>query len=153
MHKFSAVSQMRLDTAHIDLQLIFKRVLPHFDHSILCGHRSKPDQEACHRAGNSQLQWPESKHNSSPSRAIDAAPWDQYIRNIDWKDKKRMYYLAGHVRMMAIELLEQGKITHKLRYGGDWDGDTHVLDEKFRDLVHWELIPNEDEEGSVLTLA
>jgi hypothetical protein len=30
--------------------------------------------------------------------------------------------------------------TLKLRWGGDWDMDTEVKDNKFDDLVHFELV-------------
>jgi len=28
----------------------------------------------------------------------------------------------------------------KIRWGGDWDGDTKMNDQKFNDLVHFELM-------------
>ena len=40
---------------------------------------------------------------------------------------------------VAAKLLEEGKITHKLRFGGDWDADTYTDDQNWDDLVHFEL--------------
>jgi peptidoglycan L-alanyl-D-glutamate endopeptidase CwlK len=52
---------------------------------------------------------------------------------IDWSDIKRMYFYGGIVRAVA----EYEKIP--IRWGGDWDGDTEVLDQTFNDLGHIEL--------------
>ena len=32
------------------------------------------------------------------------------------------------------------KITHKIRWGGDWDSDGEIKDNNFDDLVHIEII-------------
>ena len=45
----------------------------------------------------------------------------------------------------ADELYIAGKMKHRIRWGGDWDGDTDVKDQKFMDLPHFELIGVKDE--------
>ena len=75
-----------------------------------------------------------SKHNSFPSLAVDVAPYP-----INWSDKERFYFFAGYVKATA----DQMKI--KIRWGGDWDGDTKVRDQTFMDLPHYELIETEEE--------
>ena len=35
---------------------------------------------------------------------------------------------------------DEGIVSKRLRSGADWDRDTNIKDEKFRDLVHFELI-------------
>jgi len=67
--------------------------------------------------------------------AVDAIPYP-----IAWDDHDRMRYFAGWVMMCAKFLREKGDISHGLRWGGDWDQDTEVKDNRFQDLVHFELV-------------
>ena len=83
VNKYSESSKKRLETCDKDLQLIFRRVLADFDHSILCGHRGQTLQNKAFSQGYSTLKWPESKHNVLPSQAVDAAPYDYSISGID----------------------------------------------------------------------
>lgn len=97
------------------------------------GVRGKEDQNRAFATGKSQLQWPKGKHNvvkeGQLSKAVDATPFP-----VDFKDTKRLYYFAGMVmgiaHMMGI----------RLRFGGDWNQDTHLKDETFVDAVHYELL-------------
>ena len=141
MPRFGETSSNRLETCHLDLQLIFGEVIQQFDCSILCGHRGKAEQQEAFDSGNSQVQYPNSKHNSLPSMAVDAAPYFVELKNVDWKDEKAFAFFAGYVKRVAEELLRKRIITHRLRWGGDWDGDGRTLDERFKDLPHFELIP------------
>ena len=141
MNKYSPISRTRLDLCHPDLQVIFETVLPIIDHSILCGHRNEDDQEGCFLAKTSKLQWPNSWHNKLPSMAVDSGPYNIYIRNVDYKDLQRLCFFAGIVMGVAARLLAEKKILHRVRWGGDWDMDTELHDQKFRDLVHFELVP------------
>lgn len=135
MPSYSVRSRERLSTCHKDLRMIFNAVIPHFDNSILCGHRDEAAQMEAYNSGKSQLKWPQSKHNKKPSMAVDVAPYP-----IDWQDRERFQYFAGYVMGVAAILHSEGLITHRLRYGGDWDMDTEVADNGFDDLVHFELV-------------
>lgn len=135
MPRYSDRSKSRLYSCHQDLRLIFETVIVLFDNTILRGHRSKEDQDHAYDSGNSQVKWPNSMHNSYPSMAVDAVPYP-----IDWHDRERMTLFAGYVIGIAEQLYIQGKISHKVRWGGDWDKDTFVDDNDFDDLVHFELI-------------
>jgi len=135
MSKYSNKSKRRLATCHNDLQTIFNAVVSGFDNSILCGHRGEKEQSESYISGKSKVQFPYGKHNSNPSMAVDSAPYP-----INWKDRERITYYAGYVMGVAESLRHQGLITHKLRWGGDWDSDTEVSDNSFDDLVHFELI-------------
>ena len=135
MPKYSDTSKQRLNTCHKDLQLIFAHVIPHFDNSILCGHRGEAEQMEAYNSGRSKVKWPNGKHNRTPSMAVDAAPYP-----IDWSDRERFHYFAGYVMGVAAILHSEGLITHRLRYGGVWDMDTQVMDNSFDDLVHYELV-------------
>lgn len=128
MPKFSSRSTKRLETCDARLQKIFKKVIEGFDCTILEGHRGEEKQNAAFKKGNSKLKYPNGKHNSIPSVAVDVIPYP-----IDWEDRERMSYFAGYV----IGCAKSMGIT--LRWGGDWDMDTKVKDNKFDDLVHFEL--------------
>ena len=138
MAKFSEDSLKKLGTCHKDLQVIFEEVVKTFDCSIIEGHRGEKAQEEAFKKGLSKLHYPKSKHNSSPSMAVDA---NQYP--IDWKNKRVNYdiiFFAGYVMGVAQKLFEVGEITHKVRWGGDWNQNKRVSDETFLDFPHFELV-------------
>ena len=134
-NKYSNISKVRLSECHGDLQIVFKEVLKYFDNSIICGHRGEQEQNTAFESGYSKVKYPNSKHNSYPSMAVDALPYP-----IDWKDEKRMIFFAGFVIATAKRLKEEGKITHYIRWGGDWDKDLDLKDNKFQDYPHYELV-------------
>jgi peptidoglycan L-alanyl-D-glutamate endopeptidase CwlK len=135
MPSFSKESFSQLSTAHQDLQTLFYEVIKHVDCKVLEGHRNQADQEAAFNAGNSKLHYPYGKHNAIPSNAVDVAPFP-----VDWKNTARFFWFAGIVMGIAEMLYAQGKITHKIRYGGDWNCNYDITDEKgLKDLVHFEL--------------
>lgn len=135
MPQFSERSMTALQTCHADIQTIFNEVIQHFDCIILQGHRGEAEQNKAYQAGKSKLRFPESKHNQQPSMAVDVVPYP-----IDWNDTNRMRYFAGFVNGTARSFYKQGTIKHQVRWGGDWDKDTQVNDNKFQDLPHFELI-------------
>jgi len=104
-------------------------VCMYFDCTIITGHRNREEQTKKFGAGLSKKMYPHSKHNSLPSMAVDVAPYP-----IDWADRDRFHYFAGFVMGIAK------KRGIKLRWGGDWDGDTEVKDNNFDDLLHFEII-------------
>jgi len=128
MPNFSKRSKDNLATCDVKLQNLFNEVINYFDCSVLCGHRGEKEQNEAFHAGRSKLKFPKSKHNSSPSQAVDVAPYP-----IDWEDKERFYYFAGMVKGIAQ------KMDIPIRWGGDWDSDTQVKDQTFFDLPHFEL--------------
>jgi len=130
----------RLYTCHQDLQIIFSEVIKGFDCSIFCGHRVELEQNKAFDSGLSKLKFPLSKHNKIPSMAVDAGPYFKELKNTDWEDAKAFAFFAGYVMAIAERLLKSGAITHKLRWGGDWDGDKRTSDQTFHDLPHFELI-------------
>ena len=130
MYYFSQQSKARLETCDVRLQKIFYLVINHFDCSILCGHRTKEEQNFAFANGYSTRQWPDGKHNFDSSLAVDVAPYP-----INWNDIDRFIYFAGHVKGLAYAL-DIG-----LRWGGDWNMNNDLSDEKsLIDLGHFELI-------------
>ena len=83
--------------------------------------------------GRSQLRFPHSKHNHSPSLAVDIAPWYPDNPHIRWQDHKGFIYLAGIIKGLAISMGIQ------IRWGGDWDADHDLQDQRFNDLPHFEV--------------
>jgi len=129
MPKFSNSSKSKLNTCHDKLQLVFNEVIKHWDCTILEGTRSKEAQDEYFRTGRSEVRYPNSKHNSSPSEAVDVAPYP-----IDWKDLDRFRAFGNFVLGVA------SANNVKLRWGGDWDGDRSFADQSFHDLPHFELL-------------
>lgn len=129
MPSYSKKSMDKLEQCDARLQKVFMRVIQKFDNTIITGYRNKEEQEAHFRAGRSQVRYPNSKHNTKPSIAIDVAPYP-----IDWEDRERFTYFAGYVLGVADSM------GIKLRWGGDWDRDTQVKDNGFDDLLHFEIV-------------
>ena len=130
MPRFSSYSLERLSTCDIRLQDLFLRVVENFDCKVTCGHRTEEAQNKAYSEGRSKVEWPNSKHNGTPSQAVDIAPYP-----INYSDTRRFCYFAGFVLGTAQAM------GIKIRWGGDWDQDTEVLDNKFNDLMHFELVP------------
>lgn len=128
MPRFSSSSKLKLATAHIDLQHLFNEVVKHYDCTILIGERDLEAQNKAYASGHSQVMYPFSKHNQAPSLAVDVAPYP-----IEWKNLRRFYHFGGYVlgvaKTMGIDI----------RMGMDWDGDLRFNDQKFNDLVHFEV--------------
>lgn len=129
MPRFSETSLSRLGTCDPRLQRVLHEVIRHFDCTILEGHRNKERQDRMVEEGKSKVRWPDGKHNTVPSLAVDVTSYP-----VVWDDRERQTLFAGYVlataKAMGIDL----------RWGGDWDGDTEVRDNGFDDLVHFEIV-------------
>jgi peptidoglycan L-alanyl-D-glutamate endopeptidase CwlK len=127
-------SLARLATCHELLQTLVRRTSARLDAagldcSVLCGHRTQAEQDAAVASGASKLRWPRSKHNQTPSLAVDLAPYVKGRVSWDWPDYHRM---SMHVRAVWAEMVEEGLTTGwALTWGGDWT--------TFKDGPHWEL--------------
>ncbi len=128
MPSFSQNSQNELLTIDYRLQEVFNEVIKHFDCAVMQGYRTQAEQDEKFRQGLSKVQFPNSKHNASPSLAVDVAPYP-----IDWNDRERFTLFAGFVKGIAVSM------GYHLRWGGDWDSDTQVKDNNFDDLPHFEI--------------
>ena len=128
MPRFSTRSKSRLHTCDERLVDLFNEVVKKFDCTIIEGHRGKKAQDEAVNKGNSKVKFPNGKHNQSPSVAVDVAPYP-----IDWSDRDRFHYFSGYVLGIASQM------GLKIRWGGDWDMDTKTKDNKFDDLVHFEI--------------
>ena len=128
MPRYSKKSKERLSSCDKRLQDVFNEVIKYVDCSILEGHRSKERQNKLYDEGRTKVKYPNGRHNSSPSKAVDVTPYP-----VNWEDRERQTLFAGFVigiaRGMGI----------RLRWGGDWDMDFQVMDNRFDDFPHFEV--------------
>jgi len=139
MPMFSQESFSKLSTCHIDLQTLFFEVVRYYDCKVIEGFRNEMEQQIDFDIGATKLQWPNGKHNAQPSLAVDVAPFPINF-SPNHTNMARFYLFAGYVMGIAEQLKVQGKMTHSIRWGGDWDSDKDLSDQKFNDLVHFELL-------------
>ena len=128
MAKFGKNSKERLATCDERLRKVFNEVIKHVDCSVLEGHRSEERQDKLFEEGKTKVKYPKGRHNSNPSRAVDVTPYP-----VDWDDRERQTLFAGFVIGIARSM------DIKLRWGGDWDMDFKVMDNRFDDFSHFEL--------------
>lgn len=128
MPRFSQRSLNNLSSCDPRLMALFMEVVRVYDCTIIEGHRSEERQDELYRTGFSKVQFPNSRHNSNPSLAVDVAPYP-----IDWNDRERFVAFGSFVRGLAHAR------NIPLRWGGDWDSDFDLRDQKFMDLVHFEI--------------
>lgn len=82
------------------LQLLMRAAIKHVDFTITCGFRNQADQDKAFAEGKSKVKWPDGKHNSNPSKAVDVAPYP-----IDWNDAEAFTYLKGIIKGIAFTLI------------------------------------------------
>ena len=128
MPRYSKKSKERLSSCDERLQDVFNEVINYVDCSILEGHRSKERQNKLYDENRTKVKYPNGRHNSSPSKAVDVTPYP-----VDWDDRERQTLFAGFVLGIARGM---GIV---LRWGGDWDQDFQVMDNRFDDFPHFEV--------------
>jgi hypothetical protein len=84
MASFGNASRERLDTCELDLQELFNFIVIYRDCTVIQGHRGKQEQNEAYASKNSKVQWPDSNHNKSPSRAADIMPWYDVKPHVRW---------------------------------------------------------------------
>ena len=128
MPRFGSRSRKNLDTCHPDLQKVFNEVIKYVDCSVLEGHRGEERQNKLYEEGKTKVRYPKGRHNSDPSNAVDVTPYP-----VDWDDRERQTLFAGFVLGIAKSM------DIELRWGGDWDRDFKVVDNRFDDFPHFEI--------------
>lgn len=130
MFSFGNRSERNLETCDTDLQIILREAIKgKYDFSVICGHRGPKEQNEAFKKGNSDFQYPDSKHNGYPSKAVDIVPYP-----LNYSDIGSFYILAGYIMRVADEK------NIKIRFGGDWDSDGKTLDQNLHDIGHIELV-------------
>ena len=120
MPEFSPRSLQRLSECHPSLQKLFTEVVKSRDCAVLCGYRSKEEQEKAFNEGKSKAHFGKSKHNTFPSEAVDVMPYP-----VRWDDPEGLSDFAGFVLSTAKDL------SIKIRWGGHF--------KTFFDGPHYEL--------------
>ena len=128
MYRFGKKSKERLSTCDERLQKVFNEVIKYVDCSVLEGYRNKERQERFFKEGKSKVHYPNGNHNSNPSNAVDVTPYP-----VNWSDRERQTLFAGFVLGVARGM------DIRLRWGGDWNMNFDVKDNRFDDFPHFEL--------------
>lgn len=129
MPSFGEASKKALETAHPKLRELFNEVIKTYDCKVLCGFRGQEDQDKAFDSGFSKVKFPNSKHNTYPSLAVDVVPYP-----VDWQDLRRFYHFIGFVVATAQ------RMGINVRSGGDWNNDFDFKDQNFHDLPHFEMV-------------
>lgn len=139
---FGKSSKRALKTCHADLQMIMRSAIAMttVDFGVSEGYRSVERQKALFDLGKSKIDGitRKGKHNYDPSLACDIYA---YLNGRSSYDKETLSYLAGMIEFIGKQLYVSKKITHLIRWGGNWDMDGEILlDQSFDDRPHFELI-------------
>jgi len=159
-HKLGAGSKKVYDTLHEDLQTVITWGLKKcaVDFTLYEGHRPpakqleyfKKGRKLDHRTGkyvivnkkavitNVDGYHIKGKHNYSPSHAVDLRAYVPDKDQLTW-DIPHLTYIAASFVMIGEFLFEKGEISHKLRWGGNWDMDGDLADNKLYDRPHLEI--------------
>jgi len=147
MYQFGKRSAEKLQTCHKDLQVIMNLSLSRskIDFGISEGYRTTGRQKELFDQGKSKIDGINKlgKHNLSPSEAVDIYTYhsDKKTRSKIAYDKSHLSYISGIIDSCVLELLEKGDITHKIRWGANWDSDGIIdFDQSFDDFPHFELL-------------
>lgn len=130
--ELSKSSKEKLSTCSEPLRDLVEAVARYYPLQVIEGHRNKERQDEAFEKGFSKLEYPNSKHNSFPSTAVDIMPLIN--GKILWADKEQTYHFAGFVMGMAAAL------GIKIRWGGDFNSNLNFKDQSFIDNPHYELI-------------
>lgn len=98
--------------------------VPLFPHCIV---RTPADQDAAYALGHSRIKG----SGEYPHRF---AAVDIIHGTLGWKMSEKSWDLIGHVGFEVAK-----KVGATLVWGGDWDGDGDIHDQKLYDPAHWEL--------------
>ena len=149
--KFGTRSLKNLYSCDQDMVLIHQTAIEdiRIDYGIHCGARTFDDQLDYFKRGKStidpRVSIKNAKHVTTTDRPKSLAT-DIHIstkykeKPLTWQ-KDHLIYVASYLIATADRLFAEGKITHRLRWGGNWDMDgVIILDQNFDDFPHLELI-------------
>ncbi|MCP4991537.1 MAG: M15 family metallopeptidase [Colwellia sp.] len=150
MSNWGNKSQRVLNHLHPDLRTILNSyiAIAKIDISLVEGVRLPKRQKEMFDRGLSKIDGYKKKGKHQPdkngvSHAVDFCIFtnQKNYRNAIRYDENHLSYVAGAIDALAIYLYKMGVIKHKIRWGGNWDGDGVIKkDQRFQDLCHIELI-------------
>lgn len=153
MPVFGTKSKEQIATLHKDLQLIHFTAIQMIrtDYGVHQGARTFEQQLEYFLDGKSKLDprkpgvLKSAKHVVAPGMRDKAEASDFHIsekhnnETLTW-NKDHLIHVAGYLMGVADVLFQMGKISHRLRWGGDWNmNGTIIIDQTFDDLPHVEL--------------
>jgi hypothetical protein len=144
MRKWGKNSLKQYETLDPTLAHYLDRALQEIaDISLIQGHRNQEDQMKAYFSvpQRSKLMWPDGKHNSLPSLAVDFQPYPRP------KSKVKLFAALGYIAGRIIQMAEEDGVV--IRWGGDWDSDGDLTDQNFDDLFHLEIIYAKDDSPRV----
>lgn len=94
----------KLKDVHPDLVILIEAYGKDNDIIIVDGHRDKEAQDKAYKIGNTRVKYPNSKHNSTPSMAVDIAPTKDKGKTIDWRDITSFNHMADDVLFLARKM-------------------------------------------------
>ena len=124
MPKFGKRSKERLEGVDHRIRMVLDEVVKYYDITVIEGLRSQERQDELVREGKSKTKF--GKHVTG--EAVDIAPYP-----IDWNSRDDFHMLGGFVLGVASQL------GINIRWGGDWNMNFEVDDNKFDDFPHFEL--------------
>ena len=130
MRTWSAKSLAVGETLDARLQIMVDELLTYMDVSLIWGHRNEEQQNELYPVHSSK-RWPDSKHNSLPSLAVDIQPYPYPDNENDLR--AALGYMAGLCWLIAE------RNGFDIRWGGDWNRNGDVTDNGFDDLFHLEV--------------
>lgn len=101
------------------------------DVSLREGYRNQRRQDHLYPEFT-KVKWPDGKHNSYPSLAVDLAPYPFP------KDKTQLREQLAYIAGRGIEWANGRHMI--LRWGGDWNRNGLITDNNFDDLFHFEVL-------------
>lgn len=150
-YSLSETSQLRLGTCHPDLHLIILEAIKYspIDFGVSHGHRTPEEQNKLYQQGRTKPGQivtyldgykKKSKHNESPSLAVDIYCWPRKVMY----DMNHLCTVGGVIIATAARLYNEGRITHKLVWGNDWNKNGILVpkdgSERMIDAPHFEII-------------
>jgi len=135
MPNFSRSSLNKLNTCHPDLIRLMNEVIKDYDITVIYGRRTNEEQAILFKEGKSKLGAGKSKHNKTPSLAIDVVPYFNSKPHIDWSHKAipDFAYMCGFIAATALDL------GIKIRLGCKWD-KFNIRSNSYKDYAHIELL-------------
>ena len=142
-------SRKRLDTCHPDIQLVVEEGLKasQVDFGVACGHRPVSEQQALYAQGRTEPGQivtyvdgvnKKSDHNYNPSRAVDLYAW---VNGKALWSERYLTYIAGVLTATAARLYAEGRISHRWKWGANWDRDGQIVsDHGFVDYPHHAIV-------------
>jgi len=124
MFKYGKKSKKLMKGINPKLINVLNEIIKIMDVTIIEGLRSEERQQELLAQGKTKTKY--SKHILG--KAVDLAPYP-----IDWDDREMFHYMGGMLRGLGKAM------GVNIRWGGDWDSDGDINDNKFDDLVHVEI--------------